>query len=181
MKQLANCLTAIRFIGALCLIPIAPFSTVFYIVYITCGVTDALDGPIARATGSSSEFGAMFDSLSDLLFYIITMVKMLPTLKKLLPGWVWWFIFFILLIRGFAYLSAALKFKRFASVHTYLNKVTGGGVFLVPFFLPLSIALTCSIIVCVIAFLASTEELCIHLFSKEYNPQVKSIFMLKKE
>lgn len=178
MKYIPNCLTAIRAIGALCMIPLAPFSTAFYVLFVICGITDALDGPIARSTGSASDFGAKFDSVSDLLFYVIMMIKMIPTLKKILPRWVWWFIAVIIVVRFFSYLTAAIKYKRFASVHTYMNKVTGGAIFLVPFFLPLRIALGCSIAVAVIAFLASSEELIIHLRSREYDPRVKSIFML---
>lgn len=33
-------------------------------------ITDILDGPIARATGSASRFGANLDSAADLLFYV---------------------------------------------------------------------------------------------------------------
>lgn len=175
MKYIPNCLTAIRMIGTLCLIPLASFSKIFYIVYIACGITDVLDGAVARKTGNVTEFGSKFDSASDLLFYIVMMIKMLPALRRLLPIWVWGFLFFVIAVRMASYLTAAVKYRKFASCHTYMNKITGGAVFTIPFFLPLSFALGCAVTVCSIAFIASAEELLIHLLQKEYDSRVKSI------
>ena len=39
-----------------------------------------LDGTIARATNSTSEFGARLDSISDLIFYAVMIVKFFPIL-----------------------------------------------------------------------------------------------------
>ncbi len=42
-------------------------------------LTDVLDGPIARATGSASKFGANVDTAADMMFYLS------------LPVWTWQF------------------------------------------------------------------------------------------
>lgn len=59
MKRNApNFITFLRIIGALWLCFIRPFTTAFYVVYTICGISDMLDGWVARMTGSAGEFGA---------------------------------------------------------------------------------------------------------------------------
>lgn len=52
-KQLANGLTVGRMVCAALLLDTLPFSVAFYVLYTLCGVTDLLDGPVARRTGSA--------------------------------------------------------------------------------------------------------------------------------
>ena len=40
-------------------------------IYTFAGLTDVLDGWLARKTGRASEFGARLDSVADLLFYSV--------------------------------------------------------------------------------------------------------------
>ena len=172
-----NCITASRIIGAIFLIFAAPFSALFYVVYTICGLTDAVDGLIARAMKSETEFGARLDSVADLIFYTVLLFKIFPFLWRNLPKTIWIAVAIILLTRISAYLVAVLKYKKFASVHTYANKLTGLSLYLVPYLAKLWVVPVCTT-VCVIAFLASLEELLIHLFSKQYNSENKSILML---
>lgn len=99
----------------------------FYVIYTVCGVSDVVDGVIARATGTTSEFGARLDSIADLSFYTVIIVRLLPSLWIRLPGWFWYLLGAAVLVRLASYVAAAVKFHRFASVHTYLNKLTGPG------------------------------------------------------
>ena len=75
-----------------------------------------------------------------------------------------------------AYVVAAVKFHRFASVHTLLNKLTGGAVFLLPYMLAFSSGVVYLWITCGIAFAASVEELILHLCRKQYKENRKSLF-----
>ena len=50
MKSLANCITAIRILCSIALLFFPAFSTAFYTLYITAGVSDMVDGWIARLT-----------------------------------------------------------------------------------------------------------------------------------
>ena len=83
-----NCITCVRIIGALVLLWLKPLSTEFLIVYSLCGVSDALDGFIARATNTTSKFGTILDSIADLVFYSVMLLKVFPTLWDILPMWV---------------------------------------------------------------------------------------------
>ena len=80
-KNAANIVTSTRIIGTLCLIPFETYSLPFYIFYIWCGVSDVIDGFIARTTHTVSRLGSILDTISDLTLYTVMMIKILPDLK----------------------------------------------------------------------------------------------------
>ena len=41
------------------------FSPAFYSFYIVAGVSDMIDGIVARKTGTTSEFGSKLDTVAD--------------------------------------------------------------------------------------------------------------------
>ena len=51
---LPNCISILRMVGTLCLLGTAPLSAPFYAIYTLTGVTDVLDGWVARKTGTCS-------------------------------------------------------------------------------------------------------------------------------
>ena len=83
----------------------------------------------------------------------------------------------VLAIRIGSYLTAAVKYRRFAALHTWMNKATGLAVFLIPGFLRTALGVPYCWLACGIAGLASAEELLIHLCRKEYDSRVKWIGM----
>ena len=85
-----NICTMLRIVGTVGLLLIRPLTLPFYLLYTFCGITDVLDGTIARATNSTSEFGARLDSISDLIFYAVMIVKFFPILLEVLPVWMWY-------------------------------------------------------------------------------------------
>ena len=174
-----NCLTFCRILGSVGLLIIEPLSRLFYILYALTGVTDVLDGFIARATKSTSEFGAKLDSVSDLVLYTVMILRIFPALFAMLPVSIWYLVGLILVLRLISYLVAAMKYHRFASLHTYGNKVTGALVFLIPFSLLTPVYTVFCFGVCLAGFLSSLEELTVHLIAKEYNPNRKSLFQFK--
>lgn len=161
--NLPNCITAARMIGTLCLIPVQSLSPAFYGLYTLTGLTDVLDGWIARKMGSASQLGAKLDSLADLIFYAMMLIKIFPILRTRLPVEIWYTVAVVLLLRLSAYLVAAVKFRKFASLHTYMNKLTGAAVFCVPYVISLPFAVPFCWAACGIAVIASGEELLIHL------------------
>lgn len=174
--SLPNCITALRIMGTLLLLFTVPLSVIFFVVYVLCGVSDVLDGWIARATNNSTEFGAKLDSIADLLFYLVMLIKLLPVLWRLFPSWIWYMVGGVLLLRLASYITAAVKFKRFASVHTRLNKLTGAAVFLIPFFIMLPCAVLYCSGVCILAGIASAQELLLHICRDEYRTNKKALF-----
>lgn len=176
----ANCITGLRILGTLALSGLTPLSPAFFGVYTLTGVTDALDGWVARKTGTASEFGARLDSWADLLFYTVMIGRIFPVLFRLLPGEIWWAVLGIVCVRLCAYAAAGIKYRTFASLHTWLNKLTGVVVFLIPYLLTTPLAEGYCWGVCAVAGLASAEELVIHLRQPVYDPDWKSLLRKKQ-
>ena len=181
LLTLPNLLTALRIAGAVCMIFMPPLTQAFFIIYTLCGVSDVLDGTIARARHSESDFGARLDSIADLLFYAVMLLRIFPVLWERLPRVIWLLVAIVLLMRAASYITAAVKYRRFASLHTLINKLTGFGVFMIPYFIGGNFGTVYCFAVCAIGFLASAEELLIHILCREYTPGVMSLFDLRKK
>lgn len=95
--NLPNCITFFRIIGTLCLLFMPACSTMFLLIYTLAGVTDVLDGWLARKTGTASAWGARLDSIADLFFYAVLFLKIFPILK--LPVGIWCGVIVVLLLR----------------------------------------------------------------------------------
>ncbi len=178
--KLPNLITSLRIAGTAGLIFAVPLTPLYFVIYTFCGLSDVLDGWIARHMGTASDFGARLDSIADLFFYTVMIIQLLPILWQLLPGAFWVLLGEVLLIRLSAYGVAARRYGRFAALHTYMNKLTGAVVFLLPYVLRLPFAPVYCWTVCGVAALASTEELLIHAVGGEYNANRKTILKIKK-
>ncbi len=179
-KNIPNLITLLRLLGTICILFIVPLKPLYFAVYTATGVTDLLDGFIARKLNLTSTFGARLDSIADLCFYTISIIKLLPILVDILPGYVWIAISVILIARTASYIIAAIKFHRFASHHTWLNKITGVFVFAVPYFLATQYALPFCISVCIVGVLSTSEDLYIHISATTYDENIKSAFLSSK-
>ena len=69
IKNIPNFITMLRILGTICLFFVEPFTVAFFVIYSLAGITDVLDGFVARRLKATSEFGAKLDSASDLVFY----------------------------------------------------------------------------------------------------------------
>lgn len=180
IRRLPNCITGLRIAGTLCLLGVPMLTPVFFVIYTLTGLTDVLDGWLARKTGTASELGAKLDSIADLTFYAVILLRLMPVLWRRLPVQIWYAVAMVLLLRLASYVVAAVKYRRFASVHTYLNKLTGAAVFAIPYVILLPFGSGACWVFCAIAGIASGEELLIHLCSRTYHTGVKSILELRR-
>ena len=130
-KHLANIITVIRIILSIGMLFVPVFSPVFYALYITAGVSDMVDGTIARKTGTASDLGAKLDTAADLVMVTVCLVKIIPVLD--IPLWILIWTAVIALIKVINVISGYLKRKEFVAAHTILNKVTGIVLFILPF------------------------------------------------
>ncbi len=175
-----NAITILRIVGAISLVFIPIATLPFYILFAISGVSDIVDGYIARKYHLESEVGSKLDSLADLLFYGITIAKHLSLMIKVFSLFLWAVLITDIIIRIVIYVFAVIKYKRFASIHTYLNKLSGLYLFFLPFFAATNFFLYYGYIGAGLAFVAATEELAIHILSKEYTDSHKTILNLKK-
>ena len=174
-----NIITCVRILGTIALAFIEPFCTAFYVIWTICGVSDVLDGTVARMLKKESKFGARLDSIADIMFYLLMLYRVLPMLIAVLPRWIWIIVCAIALTRIGAYVTALIKFKRFASLHSYLNKLSGFMLFLVPYFIFISWFWIYCVVLCGIGLASSIEELLIHLLSRHYQEGRQTIIGLK--
>lgn len=175
-QWIPNLITSLRLFGAIALLFLPALEPAFFVVYTLCGLSDLFDGLTARLFHAESDFGSKLDSVADLLFYAAMLLKTLPVLWTELPQWIWLYLAAILTLRLCAYLVAAIRYRRFASLHTYLNKATGLGVFLLPYWIGRGGLVPFAAVVCSVAALASAEEFILHARSSAYDPNRKSLF-----
>ncbi len=155
-KYIADILTGCRIFGSILLLLFPVFSLEFYVIYLLCGFSDMIDGTIARKTNSSSKFGSQLDTIADLVFVVVSMIKLLPVIH--IPRWLWIWGGVIAVIKISNIIWGYVSKKQFISLHTIMNKVTG----LLLFLLPLTISFVelkyTAIVVCSVATFSAIQE-----------------------
>ena len=129
MKHIPNILSVFRLLGAVCLLPIHPASAAFWVIYGLCGVSDMVDGYLARRLHAESKTGALLDSVADICFVVCCAIRLLPVLQ--IPSWLWIWAGVIVVIRIINQISALVVNKRLCFPHTPANKLTGLLLFMV--------------------------------------------------
>ena len=155
-KYIANIITGSRIVFSLPLLFIPLSSVWFYVFYLLCGLSDMVDGTVARKTNSASEFGARLDTVSDFVFMIVVLIKFVPHFH--IPVWLWIWIGIIAMIKFGNAVFGFVRTKKLISPHAVLNKVTGLFLFLLPMtisFVDLTYTLP---IVCTVATIAAIHE-----------------------
>ena len=153
---MANIITSIRIICSMVLLFTRMFSSAFYILYIMAGITDVLDGVVARKLNLQSSFGEKLDTVADICFVGAILYKLLPVIQ--IPLWLWWWLGIIALLKLANILYGFMRQKTFVVKHTVTNKITGILLFLFPFSLSILPLEYGAIAVCSMATIAAIQE-----------------------
>jgi CDP-diacylglycerol--glycerol-3-phosphate 3-phosphatidyltransferase len=153
---MANIITSSRIVFSIALLFFPTFSPAFYALYLAAGITDMIDGTVARKTGKASEFGAKLDSIADIVFVVICLIKLLPVIS--IPTWLYVWIGIVALIRIINIVSGLIMQKRFVMLHTIMNKVTGLLLFVLPLTVPFLEIKYTAIPVCAVATFTAIQE-----------------------
>ena len=129
-NYVANIITGFRIVFSLPLLFIPLTSAWFYALYLLCGLSDMIDGTVARKAKCASEFGARLDTVSDFVFMIVALIRFVPRLR--ISVWLWIWIGVIAMMKLGNVALGFVRTKKFISPHTILNKVTGLLLFLLP-------------------------------------------------
>lgn len=156
MKYFANFLTVCRILCSLWMIYLPAFSSEFYITYLFCGFTDIADGIVARKTGTQTSFGAKLDSFADFIFVLSAFIKLLPVIS--FPTWLWYLIGIIMVIKAANLIMGFVYHRRILFEHTFLNKLTGLLLFLLPLTMSFMDTTLTSAVICTIALPAAIQE-----------------------
>ena len=128
MKRLPNVISVIRIAGSLGLLFCDVAGWLFWVLYALCGISDMVDGWLARKLHVETKAGAVCDSVSDIVFVACCAIRLLPVLE--IPVWLWIWAGMIVIIKMVNQVSALAVFKRFCFPHTWANKLTGFLLFL---------------------------------------------------
>lgn len=157
---MANILTTVRIICAPLILIFPAFSTQFYVFYLLGGITDAIDGTVARKLGKATAWGAKYDSAADILFALAALIRIIGSVD--FPLWLLLWIGTIAFIKAANMIAGFLRYHRFTAVHSVRNKVCGVAVFLSPLFIGAECAwqakAPAAMAVCVIASIAAVQE-----------------------
>jgi CDP-diacylglycerol--glycerol-3-phosphate 3-phosphatidyltransferase len=169
MRKLPNLLSILRMILSFSLLWCLDDRILFVALYLLCGLTDLLDGYIARKYDCQTRVGAILDSIADLcMFFIIVfaLITWMGTVSSIL----WAGFLSIAGIRVINMLIALIRFRQFAILHTLANKASGVLLFLYPveyllfrsnvlLFLLFAVALFSAIEECILQMTCKTLDL----------------------
>ena len=154
--NMANIITGIRIVISAFLLFCPVLSPAFYILYIAAGASDMIDGAVARKTGTVSGFGSRLDTIADIVFVAVCLIKVLPVLE--IPIWLCIWIAIIAFIKAVNIIAGYIRQKEFISVHSLINKVTGGLLFVFPMTLAFMDLRCSAAVVCTVATAAAVYE-----------------------
>ncbi len=123
MTLLPNIITLFRIAGSLSLLLCDVANDTFWIIYALCGISDIVDGWLARRLTCVTKAGALLDSFADICFVVCCVWKILPILE--LPQWLWLWAGVIVVIKVVNQLSALVMYRHCYFPHTAANKATG--------------------------------------------------------
>ena len=153
---MANIITGIRIICSIALLFCPVFSSIFYTLYITGGVSDWFDGIVARKTKTVSAFGSKLDSVADFVFVVACLIKLLPAIHA--PSWLIVLIVIIAMIKSTNLILGYAMRKEIIFLHTKMNKVTGMLLIVLPLSLTLIDIKYSGVIVSAAALFAAIQE-----------------------
>ena len=139
--NIANAVTSLRIL----LVPFLAYAaatrneTLFVGAFVLGGLTDVLDGFIARRFNLHSPWGSALDTIADMLFYPAGLLAavFVPALARY-----WHIIIFVILAIGVAMAFAAIKGK-FSTIHRWPSKMAAAGMF---FFIIYTVAVEFSLV-----------------------------------
>ena len=153
---MANIITGIRIVISVVLMFCPALSPAFFVLYITAGITDMTDGAVARRTGTVSEFGSRLDTAADIVFAAVCLIKLLPVMH--VPVWIYIWVAVIIMIKASNISAGYTRRKEFISVHSVINKVTGGLLFVFPLLSEFTDIRYSAAAVCMVATIAAVHE-----------------------
>jgi CDP-diacylglycerol--glycerol-3-phosphate 3-phosphatidyltransferase len=153
---MANTITFFRIAAGIALLFCPVFSPAFYVFYIAAGLSDMLDGFVARKTDTISKLGARLDTMADFVFVVVCLIKLLPILR--IPAWLYAWIGIIALIKVVNIISGFAVQKKLVAVHSVMNKAAGALLFLLPLTIPVLSLKYSAIVVCAVVTFAAIQE-----------------------
>ena len=153
---MANIITCTRILISAALFFCPALSPIFYSLYLSAGISDMIDGAVARETNTVSAFGSRLDTIADFVFVTVCLIKLFPVMN--IPGWVYLWIAGIAVIKLFNIALGYIKEKKLIAVHSFMNKATGVLLLILPLTFSFISLENSAIAVCTVATVAAIQE-----------------------
>ncbi|MGN1399351.1 MAG: CDP-alcohol phosphatidyltransferase family protein [Erysipelotrichaceae bacterium] len=154
---MANVITGLRIVFSLALLFCESLSLPFIVLYLLAGISDMLDGFLARMTNTVSEFGSKFDTVADCVFFAVCVIKLRALLN--MDIWLVCWIGFIGIIKMINVGLGFIIHKSFVAIHSMMNRITGIILFILPLTLKAVELKYSAGAVCLIATFAAIDEM----------------------
>ena len=179
-KYLANIFTFSRVIIGFFLFGFKEFDVTYLIIFLYCGISDALDGFCARRFGTVGSMGSTLDTLGDLLVYFGMAKILLSNDKYHFQSWIYFWFAGTLVIFAVAAFIGLARFKKVYFVHTISGKLLGILVFTIPFSCYFDLQNAIGIAICVAATTNAVESLIVQGLAPTAESDVKFAWEVRK-
>lgn len=168
--RIPNLLSLGRLAGALLLPFVVDHPMLFLAIYAAAGVSDLLDGYLARRWNSTSLWGARLDSAADAVFFLVVTAVFVRLFAEFLQVHHGVLLAVVIVIRIVNAVFSLVKHGQIVAVHTWSNKATGLAAYLLPavFFITADSRLLTAVLL--LACAAAAEEFAITLLHDEPDP-----------
>jgi len=182
LRHIPNMLSLSRIPLSIAMIFLAKERGVFMLLYVVTGLTDLLDGKVARKFGWQSELGSKCDGVADAFWIFSMMATIFLVLRIKFELYVYIAFAVILAVRIVNLLFTKIKFKQWGAIHSTLVRYSGTPLYLIA---PYCVwtrrgpSVLLLLALCIV-FLSVIEESLILGKLEVYDMNTKSIFHLRK-
>ena len=151
--------------------------SIFLIMFIVIGITDKLDGTIARYLNQTSHLGAKLDTMADMVFYPLIALWLYRFSPEVVSGW-WNLIYILMALFFLKLILGKIKFGEIPVFHTIGGKTFAASLY---FFMIVAIlypdtAAKLFPILCLIGYINQIEEMYIFMTRDNVDENIKSVF-----
>jgi len=183
LRHIPNLLSLSRIPLSVTMMFFAQERIIFLCIYAVTGLTDMLDGRVARKYGWQSELGSKFDGLADASWIFSMMAVVFLILRIKFASYVYIAFAVTLVVRIVNLIFTRVKFHQWGAIHSTLVRYSGTPLYLIaPYCVwtrkgpsVLLLAAMCIVLLSVI------EESLILARMETYDMNVKSIFHLNRQ
>jgi len=181
LKYLPNAITLSRFALVASLIFLVPLSMASMIIFTIAGVTDMVDGSIARnIKNAQSNLGAELDSIADMFMVIVAIFVIMPAMDLWRP--LWPAILVALCFKLMSAIPGILKHRKVFFLHTVANKILALFLFtgaLLYFVFGGALAINLYFVFLIVAvFVATIEEMVIISLLNNPNKDIRGFWQI---
>ena len=150
---------------------------VFLIMFIVIGVTDKLDGTLARYLNQTTALGAKLDTIADMVFYPLIALWLYRFESGVVGEW-WNLVYFLLALYFFKMLTGKIKYGYMPAFHTIGAKTFSASLyfFMIAAILDPVLAKSIFPVLCVIGYINQLEETYILLTRDSVDENIRSVF-----